>query len=90
MCTHNIYFLYRNKKNVIIFGRILHRRVNIMISWFFFFCVCVCVFFFFFLFFFFRNISITKTCLYNFDPLKPHFYIVKLGFTGGIHYFSKT
>ena len=23
-----------------------------------------------------------KTCLYNFDPLKPHFYIVKLGFTG--------
>ena len=26
--------------------------------------------------------TITKTCLYNFDPLKPHFYIVKLGFTG--------
>ena len=26
--------------------------------------------------------SITKTCLYNIDPLKPHFYIVKLGFTG--------
>ena len=25
---------------------------------------------------------ITKTCLYNFDPLKPHFYIVKLGFIG--------
>ena len=25
---------------------------------------------------------ITKTCLHNFDPLKPHFYIVKLGFTG--------
>ena len=25
---------------------------------------------------------ITETCLYNFDPLKPHFYIVKLGFTG--------
>ena len=25
---------------------------------------------------------ITKTCLYNFDPLKPHFYIVKLGFAG--------
>ena len=24
---------------------------------------------------------ITKICLYNFDPLKPHFYIVKLGFT---------
>ena len=26
--------------------------------------------------------SITKTRLYNFDPLQPHFYIVKLGFTG--------
>ena len=26
--------------------------------------------------------SITKTYLYNFDPLKPNFYIVKLGFTG--------
>ena len=25
---------------------------------------------------------ITKTRLYNFDPLKPHLYIVKLGFTG--------
>ena len=27
-------------------------------------------------------VYITKTCLYNFDPLKPHFYTVKLGFTG--------
>ena len=26
--------------------------------------------------------SITKTRLYKFDPLQPHFYIVKLGFTG--------
>ena len=25
---------------------------------------------------------ITKTCLYNFDPLEPHFYMVKLGFAG--------
>ena len=25
---------------------------------------------------------ITKTCLYNFDPFIPHFYIVKLGYTG--------
>ena len=25
---------------------------------------------------------ITKTYLYNVDPLKPHFYIVKVGFTG--------
>ena len=29
-----------------------------------------------------RSWNITKTCLYNFDHLKPHFYIVKLGFTG--------
>ena len=28
------------------------------------------------------SVIITKTCLYNFHPLKPHFYIVKLGFTG--------
>ena len=27
-------------------------------------------------------LTITKTYLYNFDPLKPHFYVVKLGFTG--------
>ena len=27
-------------------------------------------------------LNITKTCLYNFDPLEPHFYTVKLGFTG--------
>ena len=25
---------------------------------------------------------ITKKCLYNFEPLEPHFYTVKLGFTG--------
>ena len=30
----------------------------------------------------FEMAIIMKTCLYNFDPLKPHFYIVKLGFTG--------
>ena len=30
------------------------------------------------LFFFF----ITRTCLCNVDPLEPHFYIIKLGFTG--------
>ena len=29
-----------------------------------------------------NRLGITKTCLYNFDPLKPHFYIVKMGFTG--------
>ena len=28
------------------------------------------------------GLFITKTCLYNFNPLKPHFYMVKLGFTG--------
>ena len=27
-------------------------------------------------------LTITKTYLYNFDPLKLHFYIVKLGFIG--------
>ena len=27
-------------------------------------------------------LPITKTCPYNSDPLKPHLYIVKLGFTG--------
>ena len=27
-------------------------------------------------------VDITKTCLYNIAPLKLHFYIVKLGFTG--------
>ena len=32
------------------------------------------------LLFFYANIM--KTCLYNFDPIKPYFYIVKLGFTG--------
>ena len=26
--------------------------------------------------------TITKSYLYNFNPLKPHFYVVKLGFTG--------
>ena len=26
--------------------------------------------------------NITKTCLYNFNPLKPHFYIVNQRFTG--------
>ena len=29
-----------------------------------------------------QKVYITKTCLYNVDPLKPHFYRVKLGFTG--------
>ena len=28
------------------------------------------------------NKGITKTYLFNYDPLKPYFYIVKLGFTG--------
>ena len=48
------------------------------------------IFFFFFFFFFCfvkvlsvkANISIMKTNLYNFDPLKPHFYTGKLRFTG--------
>ena len=42
----------------------------------------------------FQFVTITKTFLYNFDPLiNPHFYIVKLGFTGytlyNISYFSQ-
>ena len=39
-----------------------------------------------------RTVFITKTRPYNFDPLKPHFYIVKLGFTGVyiISHFAKT
>ena len=44
------------------------------------------IFFFFFFFFFFFGSLIpffsTKAYLYNFDPLKSHFYVVKLGFTG--------
>ena len=28
-----------------------------------------------------KNTVITKTCLYNFEALKPYFYIVKQGFT---------
>ena len=28
-----------------------------------------------------RSLYITKTYLYNIDPLKPHFYVVKLGYT---------
>ena len=53
--------------------RIWHKAGYHMISYHIFASV-VCVPGFFFI--------ITKTCLYNFDPLKPHFYIVKLGFTG--------
>ena len=30
----------------------------------------------------FTEDHITKTCLFYFDPLKPNFYIVKLGFIG--------
>ena len=37
--------------------------------------------FFYYYYFTFHEI-ITKTRLYNFDLLKPHFYVVKLGFTG--------
>ena len=33
-----------------------------------------------------RKRVISKTCLYNFDPLKPHFYMVKLWLYRGIHF----
>ena len=62
-----------------------------------FFFITVFFFFFFFENFCHRNVSsigyscdktnviklssIIKTYLYYFDPLKPHFYIVKMGFT---------
>ena len=32
----------------------------------------------------FSVMIITKICLYNFDPLKPHFYAVKLGFVEAV------
>ena len=32
-----------------------------------------------------RSVCITKTCLYNFDLLEPHFYIVKLGGSNETH-----
>ena len=35
-----------------------------------------------------KSVVITKTCLYNFDRLKPHFYVVKLEFTGVYIIFS--
>ena len=35
-----------------------------------------------------NSCTITKTCLYNFDPLEPHFYIEKTGVYRGIHYFT--
>ena len=34
-----------------------------------------------------ESLCITKTYLYNFDPLKPHLYIVKLGFTAVYYIF---
>ena len=33
-------------------------------------------------------VCITKTYLYNDDPLKAHFYIIKTGVYWGIHYFA--
>ena len=58
----------------------LQIKVSTLKVWFFFK-------FFFFLFTLLDMhdnflLTITKTWLYNFDPLKPHFYIVKPGFTG--------
>ena len=50
-----------------IFQIVKFRFVNFTIS------VLSCIIFF--------HLFITKTNLYNFDPPKPHFYIVKLGFS---------
>ena len=43
--------------------------------------ICIIVSFYILLFYSIAS-CITKPCLYNFDPLKPHFYIAKLGFAG--------
>ena len=43
---------------------------------------CLVVFFFLLLLLLLLHVCITKTRLYNIDPLKPHFCIVQLGFTG--------
>ena len=42
----------------------------------------ICDFVWFLVLWCFTDDIITKICLYDFDPLKPHFYTVKLGFTG--------
>ena len=47
----------------------------------FIFFLFICLFVFSYCFYQSVYETITKTCLYNFDPLKPHFHIVKLGFT---------
>ena len=72
--------------SVVKFSIYLNRRVFIMPSQV---CVCVCVCVcditlhnFSVNKFSTICIYITKTCLYNVDPLKSHFCIVKLGFTG--------
>ena len=31
---------------------------------------------------YYLELCITKICLYNFDPHKPHIHMIKLGFTG--------
>ena len=54
---------------------------------FFFFLPESTIFYFSFKYVLTESINITKTRLYNFDPLKPHFYKVKLGFTGGYMFF---
>ena len=91
------YFLIRCTRIVILLPLILHKELIVSASLttteFFTFSFCFLVFFFFLLysavycadkdvFPFPASKDITKTCLYNFDPLKPHFYVVKLGFTG--------
>ena len=45
-----------------------------------FYFLFIYLFFFFYFFFFF--VPITKSYLYNFDPIKPNFYIVKLRLQG--------
>ena len=72
MSTHNIRCLWRNKNN--------HTRITITCSLTSSLLLCKRDLYRYFLTF--KDLIITKTCLFTFDSLKPHVYIVKLGFTG--------
>ena len=61
---------------LIILFRTKKRKKNLTDLWFIIYYWCATCY------------DITKTYLYNFDPLKPHFYVLKLGFTGYTLFFS--
>ena len=76
----------KKKKKKKKMGRFYVRFYVVVFLFLFFCCFFFVVFFFFFFFFAFLfhhfDLYITKMCQYFFDPLKPHFHIVKLGLTG--------